>query len=462
MKMRICFSFMSTSVLKFGGTSMGTAASIRRCQQIVSRAARRRRVVVVVSALAGVTDQLISCITLARDHKTRKIQTILDALETRHRATLEHFVSPAHRSVVWEEELLPLFRELRQILLGTSLVGDITDRSTAEVCSYGERFSSRIMTLALRQANLRSKQMETTRLIRTDSKYLEAHVEWPASRRACRRLLQPLLLQGVIPVLTGFIARDAEGMTTLLGRGGSDYTASIVGICLRANAIEIWTDVDGVLSADPQVVTHGVRTWRSIELPVMSEMSHGGAKVLHPKTITAAVRHQIPVTIRNTFRPAAPGTMITPTGRAARLRGIVTQKRQTLLHFAEPGMLSSAGFIHRVSEVFREFGVPIDVCATSEISFTCSIDAHHYSKPIRAALAEITDVEVRHHLAKICIIGYQVTSHPALTARVLNVLHGVNLHALSIGASGNNITLLVDEMHADAITRTLHRTLFAP
>lgn len=441
---------------------MGTADSIRQCCEIVRRSGLRVTPVVVVSALSGVTNELIALIDLARKQQTPDIERRFAALEERHRTVLEAFVSSRDFSRIWERDFRELLDRIHLILTGTSMVEDISDRSYAIVCSLGERLSSRIMQHALERNGMKSFAMDTDSLIRTDDHSLEAIVDIPASRLLVRRAVSPLVKRGVTPILTGFIGGTRDGHTTLLGRGGSDYSASIAGICLNAASVEIWTDVDGVMSADPRIVTKGVRTWRTIGLAEVSEMAHSGAKVLHPKTVTAAVLQRIPVIVKNTFRPSAPGTTIVPDESGSAVRGVVSQGGQTLLHFTEPGMLSSPGFIYRVASVFTERQISIDVCATSEITFTCSIASKDYSAELLKDFQSIADVCVTEHLAKVCVIGHRITLDPRFIAAVMQALSTIPLYAVSIGASFTNITLIVDERQAKKALCSLHRSLLAP
>jgi aspartate kinase len=452
---------MNLKVLKFGGTSMGTPGSLQQCNKIAVRAAKASKIVVVVSALGGVTNQLIELIELARKQKPKRIAAELNIMEQKHKDMLAHFVAKNDLEEIWQREFANLFKKLRLILTGTSLVGDITKKSYAIVCSFGEQLSSRIMCHALEKAGLQSEQIDAKRIIRTDSNFLEATVDLKRTKLCSRRTLLPLLEKKITPVVTGFIGKDASGQTTLLGRGGSDYTASLVAMSLGAEAVEIWTDVDGIMSADPRIVKEGVKTWRSVELPIVAEMAHSGAKVLHPKTITAAVEQNIPVFVKNTFNPSAHGTEVVQRDSHSLLRGITMDKEQAVFHFAEPGMLATPGFIRHISEIFEQHNVSIDACFTSEVSFTCSIHSKHYSKKLHQDLSKIAETTVYRNLAKVCVIGHNISKNPDLLAQIMTVLKGNDIYAVSIGTTFHNITLLIDEEKADNILRSLHASLFS-
>ena len=316
------------------------------------------------------------------------------------------------------------------------------------------------MRQALRSLGSEAEVIDARRLVRTDSQFLEAAVDFPRTRVRFRRLVPPVLRRGAIVVVPGFFGQDAHGNVTLLGRGGSDYSASIAAIGLDAARVEIWTDVDGIMSADPRVVKHGVRTWDTIELAVVAEMAHSGAKVLHPKTITAAVEQGIPVVVRNTFHPEGKGTTIVPRGKTPGVRGIVVERGQAVCHFTEPRMLDSFGFIYRCTDVFVRHGVPIDACATSEVTFSCSLRQADVNPKLLHDLAKIAHVRVIEHLAKVCVIGHDVVCDPRLIARIMNAMPHTPLHMISLGASRTNVTLLVDQNEADDVLTALHAALF--
>jgi aspartate kinase len=451
---------MRTLVLKFGGTSMGTSDSIAQCAAIVLNASRTSRVVAVVSAISGVTDTLLQLLSLAKRQKPKLIAVALDELEERHRATLRPFVEASSADELWQDEFAGLFRKLRLIVTGASLVGDLTERTRALVCAFGEQWSSRIMRRALIAHSGRAEVIDARRLIRTDSQFLEAAVDFPRTRTRFRRIALPVLRHGSIAVLPGFYGKDSHGNVTLLGRGGSDYSASIAAVSLDADRLEIWTDVDGILSADPRAVKRGVRTWATIELPVVAEMAHSGAKVLHPKTITAAVKCGIPVVVRNTFRPELPGTTIVPRGQSAGIRGIVVDRGQAVCHFTEPAMLDSFGFIHRCTSVFVQHGIPIDACATSEVTFSCSVRQMDLNKRLLHELSKIAEVSVIDRLAKVCVIGNGVTGDPQVIRKVMDCIPEKSLHLMTLGASGMNLTLLISEDNSPQVLTALHASLF--
>lgn len=449
---------VALSVLKFGGTSVGTADSIVKSANIVCREVKNRNVVVVVSAVKGVTDELIALVDLAKRQKQRLIAGRLNRLENKHREILEAFVTPGLIESVWEKEFAAAFKKLRYILTGISYVGELTKKTYAFICSFGELFSSQIMRHALEAHGVGGQQIHASRVVRTNSDYLEAEVDFRRTRECARRVLLPLLQEGCVPVVMGFIGKDTRGNTTLLGRGGGDYTASLLGLSLDAGEIQIWTDVDGVMSADPRVISN-VKLWPKINLDVMAEMASSGAKVLHPKAVTAAVHKDIPVFIKNTFNPQAPGTRIIQESSPG-LKGVQCVNGQMLIHLQTPEMLHAFGFMQQCSQTFVDHNISIDVCATSEITFTCSISEKDYTGKLKKALSRIAHVNLHRDMAKICVIGTDISRDAALITKVFHILEPYPIYTVSVGASFHNITFFVEASHADEVMAVLHSHLF--
>jgi len=337
-------------------------------------------------------------------------------------------------------------------------VGELADKSYAVICSFGERLSSRIMYYAIIHSGSLARRVPAIRLVRTDSHYKEAEVDFQRTKINFKRIVAPLLKKGIVPVIDGFVGKDTSGDTTLLGRGGSDYTASIAAVSLGADSIEIWTDVDGIMSADPRLIKNP-KIWSEIDVSVMAEMAYGGAKVLHPKMVIPALNNDIHVRIKNTFNRSARGTEIIKNGKYG-LRGIVADKNQTLLHLTNVDMLDGVGFIQKCSEICTQHDVPIDVCATSEISFTLTIHRDDYTSQLKKSLEKIAQLENYDNVAKICIIGNNITHDPIFLASVFTSLSGYKIYTVSIGTSFNNVTLIVNQNNADKILKVLHKALF--
>jgi len=437
---------------------MGSVSAISQSAQIVKKASQDSKVMVVVSAISGMTNLLIELIELARKQKQRLIAGRLNKMEEIHRSILKDFVDEEDLDEIWKKEFAPAFKKLRYVLTGISFIGELTDKTYAFICIFGERFSSRIMAYALQKEGMQGLKINAKRVISTDSQYLEANVDFKKTAERTKRIILPLLQKEITPVVMGFSGKDTHGDTTLLGRGGSDYTASILGISLDVSDIQIWTDVDGVMSADPREIKN-VQLWSKISLDVMAEMTNSGAKVLHPKTITAAVKKNIPVYIKNTFNPSAEGTLVSGDKRKG-LKGVVLVQDQTIINLVNPEMLDAFGFISNCSQQFVDNNVPVDVCATSEVSVTCSIASSDQSNKLNRSLSKIAHVEIHKEKAKLCVIGCDVTQNAELISRIFSVLKNYNIYTVSIGATFHNITILIDNKNSKAALKLLHQELF--
>lgn len=448
-------------ILKFGGTSVGSAERVRGVIEIVRGRASSGPVVVVVSAQAGVTDQLID---LARKAAAGTPETGSPVRERLERLAADLGVA----SDLVDEDL----DDLETFLRGIGLVRELTLRSLDYVTSFGERCSAKLVAAAMRDAGLPAEAyMAYDAGLVTDSNYGAARVLEPTYERIPAALV-PALARGVLPVVTGFIAKDADDVVTTLGRGGSDYSAAIFGAALDADEIEIWTDVDGVMSADPRIVP-AAHSLERMSFSEAAELAYYGAKVIHPATIQPAVRRNIPIRVLNTLRPAHRGTLIVrdvpdpPRG----VRSIASKARITAIHVTSARMLLQHGFMLRMFQVFAEHEVVIDLIATSEVSVTVTTDSARPLDDVQRALAEIRGVEARVVPGKsiLCLVGDHIRAHPGLLERVFASLGSgdppgsrpeVHVEMVSVGMSGRNVSLLVDGADEHRAVRALHAEFF--
>jgi aspartate kinase len=438
-------------VLKFGGTSVGDAERIRGVAAIVRGRLARDRVVLVVSAQAGVTNHLID---LA--HRAAKGAVEPTELRARLDGLLRDLGLPPD---LVEEEM----EELATLLRGISLVGDLTPRSLDRMMSFGERASARIVAAALTAESIpaRAAMAHDVGLL-TDANYGAAHV-LPESYERIPAALSPVLAEGVLPVVTGFIARDRDGFLTTLGRGGSDYSAAIFGAALGAAEIEIWTDVDGVMSADPRMVP-AARSLDVMSFAEAAELAYYGAKVIHPATIQPAIRKNIPIRVLNTMRPEHPGTLVVREhpAAAAGVRSIASKKGITAVHVTSLRMLLQVGFMRRMFEVFERHEVVIDMISTSEVSVSVTTDNPRNLPAVEAELREFADVRIESAKAILCLVGAGLRDAPDVLSRVFNTLERASIPArmVSVGASRINVSLLVDERDEARAVQALHREFF--
>lgn len=438
-------------VLKFGGTSVADAERVRGVIEIVRGRAARGPVAVVVSAQAGVTNHLID---LA--HAAARGATAPDALRTRLTGLLADLALPAD---LIEEEL----DELETLLRGITLVGDLTARSLDRMMSFGERCSARIVAAAMDLAGLRARAfMAYDAGLVTDNTYGSARVE-AVSYERIPAVLAPTVLEGIVPVITGFIAEDGDGYITTLGRGGSDYSAAIFGAALGAEEIEIWTDVDGVMSADPRIVP-GARSLDRMSFTEAAELAYYGAKVIHPATIQPAVWKNIPIRVLNTMRPEHPGTLVLRDLKdpVPGVRSIASKGGITAVHVTSLRMLLQYGFMRRMFEVFERHQVVIDMISTSEVSVTVTTDNPKNLPAAEEELRAFSEVRVERDKAILCLVGEGLQEQPDVLSRTFATLEraGISVRMVSVGASRMNVSLLVDKDDEKRAVKLLHEAHF--
>ncbi|MEE8162635.1 MAG: aspartate kinase, partial [Anaerolineae bacterium] len=348
-------------VMKFGGTSLGDGEAIKRAADIVCHTLEDKgEVVVVVSAMSGVTDVLLSAATSAARGNGETFRRARWALSDRHRLAMTEAISDEEARLQLMEEVEALLSGFESLCRSIHILGELTGRGSDAVASLGERLTVRILAAALREKGVRATAVETTEVIVTNGQHGSAAPLMDETRETSRARLLPLLAEGVTPVVTGFIAATKDGVTTTLGRGGSDYTAAILGACLDSDEVWIWTDVDGVMTADPMVVPEA-RTLPEISYAEAAELSYFGAKVLHPKTILPAVERGVPLRIVNTFNPSHPGTLIVAEVKPSELtvKGITSIKGLSLVTVEGRGMLGVPGIAARVFTAVAQGGISV-------------------------------------------------------------------------------------------------------
>ena len=324
-------------IMKFGGTSVGDATRIRKVVEIIREAARESEVVVVVSAMSGVTNRLIEAATQAEAGNRDAVDTILEELRDRHNAAVNSLIHSVELRSRISRELRLVFEEGARLCHGTTMLRELTARVQDSISSLGERLSAPLVAAALAEFRLSSEAVGATQLVVTDTCHGSADPLMDLTRLRCESRLRPILRRGAIPVVTGFIGATKDGVLTTLGRGGSDYSATILGSALDADEVIIWTDVDGLMTADPHLVP-GATTIPEISYREAAELAHFGAKVLHPKTLRAVTESAIPLWIRNTFFPERPGTRVTAAGSSTDngVKGLTTISDVALISVGGP------------------------------------------------------------------------------------------------------------------------------
>ncbi|MEO5580381.1 MAG: lysine-sensitive aspartokinase 3 [Gemmatimonadaceae bacterium] len=445
-------------VVKFGGTSVGNAVAVRRAADIV-KGRLGRRPVVVLSALGGATNALLAVgEQSAKGHLIGALRGV-ETLRDRHLQECEALLGESAVATDVAGELSAMFDELAHLAEALSTLGHVTPRSLDAIASFGEQLSSQLVTAYFLSCGIDAELVDARQVMITDECYMEAEPQTYAIAERCREVLQPLVQQGKVPVMGGFIGATAAGVTTTLGRGGSDYSASLVGAALSAEAIEIWTDVDGMLTADPRVVP-GAHLIEQIRFDEASELASFGAKVLHPNTIAPAVRLGIPVFIYNSRRPEGNGTRITFDAPHRPVSAIAGKNDVTVLKVTAPRMLLAHGFLRQVFEIFERNLTSVDVVATSEISVSVTIDDPGHLDELLVELRALGDVSIERDRGIIAIVGAGIRDAGGAMGRALIALGETRIHMMSLSATGINLTVIVD---ADCVTPAivrLHREFF--
>lgn len=447
-------------VIKFGGTSVGDADRVANAIDIVAER-RHRKPIIIVSALEGVTNDLVAASEAACAQDPKRVAAIIANVRRRHEDVALRLVQQKSDFLEsFNRQLEKQIDEIDTILRGIALLGEITLRARDKVMSIGEKLSSVLFAYTMMMRALPGEHVHSEDVIRTDDRFGGATPIMDATRAQAQRVLMPLIERNRIPVMGGFIGRTEAGATTTLGRNGSDYSAAIVGAAIGADEVQIWTDVDGLLTCDPRVVP-GARVIERLSFEEAAELAQFGAK-LHPRTLEPAVAANIPVRVLNTHNPSSPGTLITRTTDAASgPRSIARKKGVTMVHVTSNKMLGAHGFLARFFAVFEQLAISVDLIATSEVSVTVTVDEKHDTDELVQRLKSIADeVELIDNQCIIAVVGQSVMSDARVGARVLEALHSMPVKMISLGRSGLNLSIVVDDARADDAVKAIHHTLF--
>ncbi|MDR0388469.1 MAG: aspartate kinase [Spirochaetaceae bacterium] len=442
-------------VMKFGGSSVADAERIRTVTGIV-KAQLQRKPVLVLSAMGDTTDHLLEAAGEALSGKKVSVQKIQDL----HAKTIQDLELKA--SV--QAEITPLLKELESLLEGISLIRELTGRTKDYLVSFGERLSVRIVAAYFRARRIKAQAVDAWDAgFVSDSNFTQAELlkeSWDLIPQA----LLPLLDEGVLPVVTGFIARDRNGSITTLGRGGSDLSATIIAASCGAEEAQVWKDVDGILSADPRIVKKA-RPVEIVSYEEAAELAYFGAQVLHPWAMQPCQKTGTPVLVKNTFNPSAPGTRVVAAlnKKTSPVRLITSKKNVTLVDIVSTRMLGQYGFLEEVFAAFARHAISVDMVATSEVSVSLTLDAAHDLDGLKKDLGQIAAVEIKTGKAIVTIIGDVRRSSEILsrTFRTCELL-GVTVQMVSQGASKVNISFIVDNTEAAELVRALHADFFDP
>jgi aspartate kinase len=449
-------------VQKFGGTSVADPEAIQRLIQIVRDARSRdgRGPAVVVSAMSGVTDALLGVAAAAGGGRVDDALARLDQLRDRHIAAA-HALAPEEAKSALGQQIDQQFEDLTALARALAVLREVSPRTLDVVAAAGELLSSRIVAAALAGADVPSEWVDARRAIITTGDHTRALPLATETDAALRTSVRAVVDAGRVPVLGGFVGSTIDGHTTTLGRGGSDYSGAIVGAGIGAREIQIWTDVDGMLTADPRVIA-GPRLVPQLSFAEAAELAYFGAKVLHPSTILPAVERNIPVRILNSRKPDGPGTTITaePPPGATPLTALACKRDVTVIDITSSRMLMAYGFLRRVFEVFERYTTAVDVVTTSEVTVSVTVDDRRHLEPIVEELSEFSQVTVDHEMALLCAVGDRLRNEPAIAARAVGVLEEVPLRMISQAASRRNITVILRQADLAHAMNRLHEEFF--
>jgi aspartate kinase len=452
---------MPSVVMKFGGSSVVDATAIRRVIRIVAADKDRGRVpIVVVSALGGVTDRLLGLAEHARQGHEAEVDEGTAELRRRHSSEAAELGADGDRLLALA--LDSQFAHLHSLLQAIEGCRAADPRALDAIAASGELLSSRLVAAAMTAAGIPAVWVDARDVVLTDDRHTCAAPRIDDISVACRATLDPIVASGSVAVLGGFIGRAPDGSTTTLGRGGSDYSAALVGAGIGAEEIQIWTDVDGMLTADPRIV-NDAEVVPQLSFAEAAELAYFGAKVLHPSTIFPAVSRNIPVRILNSQRPDAKGTLITadPPRTQRSFAALACKRGITILDITSTRMLMAHGFLRKVFEVFETYETAVDVVTTSEVSVSVTIDDNRRGADIVAALLQFADVTVEEQMALLAVVGDRLTTHSALAARIVGALTAFPLRMVSQAASRRNVTIVLPEASLAPAMMHLHRELFA-
>jgi aspartokinase/homoserine dehydrogenase 1 len=458
-------------VMKFGGTSVGDASCIAKVVEIIRAAARESQVVVVVSAMSGVTNKLVEAATQSATGRHAPSISIFEGIRRQHEAAIDVLIHSVAERARIDSTMQKLFEEGHRLCQGTSLLRELTPRSRDAISGLGERLSAPLVAAALAEHGVAAEAIEATELVVTDSCHGGADPFMDQTRDRCEARLRPLLDQEVVPVVTGFIGATPEGVLTTLGRGGSDYSATILAGALRADEVIIWTDVDGLQSADPRMVA-GVCTILEISYREASELAYFGARVLHPKTLRAVMQSGIPLWIRNTFTPERPGTRITPAGPAGAgaVKALTAMPDVVLINVGGPGMVEAPDVLGRT---FRTTAAArADVLLISQSS-----SQNDLCLVIPSALAKSTVEALRHEFAHelahektehiavdatvaiVSVVGQHLRGIAGVVGRTFSALdrENVNIIAIAQGSTECTLSFVVAKGDMKAALNSIHR-----
>ena len=445
-------------VMKFGGTSVEDAEAIRNASRIVAQRLNRKPLVV-ASACAGVTNELVDLAKSACSGTSGRAMEIVEQLRFKHRQIAEELFSGDLRHTI-QSQIDALYDVLRDLARSIAILGELTNRSLDTFMSFGEKVSTMLLHHRLVQEGVLSVLVNAQEVIVTNDDFTRALPLVDQIEDRARKILKPKIDAGRVVVTQGFLGATVSGIPTTIGRGGSDYSAALLGAALDAEEIQIWTDVDGVMTCDPSIIKEA-RLIQELTFHEAAELAYFGARVLHPATILPAIQKNIPVRVLNSKRPEIQGTLILRDVRTPSrfpVKAIAYKRHITLINIESTRMLMMHGFLAKVFEVFAKYEKSVDVIATSEVSLSLTVDSDENLDAIFNELQMIADVQVSHGKAVFCVVGEDLKNARGVITRIFSTLdkHDIGVGLISLGASEINVTFVVGERDVKRTAQALH------
>ena len=452
--------------MKFGGTSVGTSRAMQQAISIVAREEKKQTPLVVLSACSGITNKLVHIADAAGRSALDEAMALAAEVRAFHLNLVADLISGSELKAELAVTIEQLANRLELLIKGVDIVGELTERSKDMFCSFGELLSTTVFAAAMKERGHNVAWIDVRTVMITDDNFGFARPLDEVCEANVRQIIKPLLDAGTTVITQGYIGATKDGRTTTLGRGGSDFSAALLGAWLNENAIEIWTDVDGVMTCDPRLVPDA-RSIRVMTFSEAAELAYLGAKVLHPDTIAPAVQKNIPVYVLNSICPDAKGTIIT--NDPERLSGmsyeglvksIAVKKSQCIINIRSNRMMGRHGFMNQLFDVFARYSVSVEMISTSEVSVSLTVDDKSFSNELIQDLKQFGDVEIEHNVATISVVGDNLRMSRGVAGRIFSALKDVNLRMISQGASEINVGFVVEEPEVATAVNNLHKEFF--
>jgi aspartate kinase len=443
-------------VLKFGGTSLKDADKMKDVVKILE--SYLEPIIVVLSATSGTTDALLEMVALSSQGEMSALSEKRKILETKHFNIIKNL--GLNQDDTLKNEIKEFFVKIEIFLLGIYYLREITPRVSDAIVSHGELLSTKIFSAYLNSLNVACLWFDIREVLKTDGQFGSAIPNRELLVQLSQEKIRPQLKQKKVIVTQGFLGSTKDGLTTTLGRGGSDYTAALLGFALDANTIEIWTDVSGVMTADPRIVSN-VFTQKDLSFKEAAELAYFGAKVLHPSTMLPAMDKKIPVIVKNTLHPQESGTTITPESiRPGICKAIAFRKEIMILTVESSRMLMAYGFLERIFEVFSRNKISVDLISTSEISVSLTIDNSQFKPEIVNELCQFSKVKITQNMAIVALVGENIKTSKDFLSKAFKSLNHIPIEMITFGTSNVNLSVVVPQDQVEKSVKQLHSAFF--